>query len=60
MSAEPSTAPAGAFEHLLKERYSCRAFLPRPVDTATITRMLEIAQRTPAFYSTLLSNLTSR
>jgi nitroreductase len=49
MSAESSTTPAGAFEHLLKERYSCRAFLPRPVDTATIARMLEIAQRTPSW-----------
>ena len=49
MGAEPSTAPAGAFEHLLKERYSCRAFLPRQVDTATIARILEIAQRTPSW-----------
>ena len=49
MEAEPSTAPSGAFEQLLKERYSCRAFLPRQVDTATITRMLEIAQRTPSW-----------
>jgi nitroreductase len=49
MAAEPSIAPSGAFEHLLRERYSCRAFLPREVDTATITRMLEIAQRTPSW-----------
>ena len=49
MSAEPSTTPAGAFERLLQERYSCRAFLPRQVGTATITRMLEIAQRTPSW-----------
>ena len=49
MSAEPSTAAAGAFERLLQDRYSCRAFLPRQVDMATITRILEIAQRTPSW-----------
>ena len=49
MSAEPSTTPSGAFERLLQERYSCRAFLPRQIDTATITRMLQIAQRTPSW-----------
>ncbi len=49
MSAELSTTPSDAFERLLKERYSCRAFLPRQVDTAAITRMLEIAQRTPSW-----------
>lgn len=49
MSAEPSTVAAGAFERLLKDRYSCRAFLPRQVDTAAIRRMLEIAQRTPSW-----------
>ncbi len=49
MGTEPSTTPSGAFERLLKERYSCRAFLPRQVDTATITRILEIAQRTPSW-----------
>ena len=45
----PPPPPSGAFEHLLKERYSCRAFLPQQVDTATITRILEIAQRTPSW-----------
>ena len=49
MSAEPSATPSSAFEHLLKERYSCRAFLPQQVETAAITRMLEIAQRTPSW-----------
>ncbi|MBK5104964.1 MAG: nitroreductase family protein [Burkholderiales bacterium] len=49
MSAEPAPTPSGAFEQLLKDRYSCRAFLPRQVETATITRMLEIAQRTPSW-----------
>ena len=41
--------PSGAFEHLLRERYSCRAFLPQQVETATIARILEIAQRTPSW-----------
>jgi len=49
MSAAPSSTPSGAFERLLKERYSCRAFLPQQVDTATIERVLEIAQRTPSW-----------
>jgi nitroreductase len=47
--SETPIAPADAFERLLKDRYSCRAFLKRQVDTATITRMLEIAQRTPSW-----------
>jgi nitroreductase len=49
MSSNQATTPSGAFEQLLKERYSCRAFLPQQVDTAAITRMLEIAQRTPSW-----------
>ena len=39
----------GAFEQLLADRYSCRAFLPRPVERAVIERILEIAQRTPSW-----------
>lgn len=49
MSTEPSTTLSAAFEHLLKERYSCRAFLPQQVETAVIVRALEIAQRTPSW-----------
>jgi len=49
MSAEPSDPPSAVFERLLTERYSCRAYLPHQVDTPTITRMLEIAQRTPSW-----------
>jgi nitroreductase len=49
MTAVTSTPPSEAFWRLLAERYSCRAFLPRQVDTATITQMLEIAQRTPSW-----------
>ena len=40
---------AESFERLLRERYSCRAFQKREVDTPTITRILEIAQRTPSW-----------
>lgn len=38
-----------AFEAVLKRRYSCRGFLPRPVERATIERLLEVAQRTPSW-----------
>ena len=38
-----------AFETLLKRRYSCRGFLPKPVPRATIERLLEVAQRTPSW-----------
>ncbi len=38
-----------AFEALLKQRYSCRGFLARPVERATIERLLEVAQRTPSW-----------
>jgi nitroreductase len=37
------------FEQLLAKRYSCRAFLPQPVERATIERILEVAQRTPSW-----------
>jgi len=49
MTAERVTAAAGAFDRLLQERYSCRAFVPRQVDTPAIERILEIAQRTPSW-----------
>ena len=43
--------PAGLeqFEQLLAGRYSCRAFLSRPVGRAMIERILEVAQRTPSW-----------
>jgi nitroreductase len=43
--------PAGLdqFEQLLARRYSCRAFLPRPVGRGVIDRILEVAQRTPSW-----------
>lgn len=37
------------FGRLLQRRYSCRGFLPRPVERATIERVLEAAQRTPSW-----------
>ncbi|HTP61151.1 MAG TPA: nitroreductase [Burkholderiales bacterium] len=37
------------FAQLLAGRYSCRAFLPRPVERATIEKILELAQRTPSW-----------
>jgi nitroreductase len=48
MSA-PSTPSSETLQRLLTERYSCRAFLPRQVETSAITHMLEIAQRTPSW-----------
>ncbi len=38
-----------AFDKLLAARYSCRGFLPRPVDRSVIERILEVAQRTPSW-----------
>ena len=49
MVPESSATLTESFECLLKERHSCRGFLKRQVDTATITRILEIAQRTPSW-----------
>ena len=44
MQSEPEL-----FERLLAARYSCRAFLPQPVATETIERILALAQRTPSW-----------
>jgi nitroreductase len=43
--------PAGLeqFEQLLVQRYSCRAFLPQPVERTLIERILEVAQRAPSW-----------
>jgi nitroreductase len=38
-----------AFEAILKRRYSCRGYLPTPVERATIERLLDVAQRTPSW-----------
>lgn len=37
------------FEQLLRTRHSCRAYLPRPVPTATMAAVLETAQRTASW-----------
>ena len=37
------------FERLLQQRYSCRGFLAKPVERATIERILEVAQRTASW-----------
>lgn len=42
-------AEADALAQLLGDRYSCRGFLPRPVERPLIERILEIAQRTPSW-----------
>jgi nitroreductase len=39
----------GVLEELLRERYSCRAFLPDPVPRPTIDRVLTVAQRTASW-----------
>jgi len=40
---------ADVLEKLLKERHSCRAFLPQPVDPAVQRSFLEVAQRTSSW-----------
>ena len=49
MTEDHAAAPSAAFAALLEARYSCRAYLAREVDRATIVRILEIAQRTPSW-----------
>jgi nitroreductase len=39
----------GVIEELLGERFSCRAFLPKPVERATIERILVAAQKTASW-----------
>ena len=46
--SESANLTAG-LETLLMRRYSCRAFLPRPVPRATIERILAIAQRSASW-----------
>lgn len=40
---------AATLDRLLRERHSCRAFLPDPVPRPTIARILEMAQRTASW-----------
>lgn len=37
------------FEQVVRERYSCRRYLQKPVATETIRRILEVAQQTPSW-----------
>ena len=39
----------GVLEELLNERYSVRAFLPKPVPRETLDRLLMVAQRTASW-----------
>src|ERR1700753_4302316 len=39
----------GVLEELLNERYSVRAFLPKPVPRETIEHVLKVAQRTASW-----------
>ncbi len=39
---------AGVFEEVVRGRRSLRAFLPHPVNTATLQRVFEVAQRAPS------------
>lgn len=41
-----------ALEQLLADRWSCRGYLPEPVDDATLERLLALAQRTPSWCNT--------
>src|SRR5437016_4332680 len=43
---------AAMLRRLLDERHSCRAFQDRPVERATIARILDIAQRSPSWCNT--------
>ena len=45
-------AAATVLETLLRERWSCRAFLDRQVPRATIEHLLTLAQRTPSWCNT--------
>ncbi|GAA3909205.1 nitroreductase [Microbacterium invictum] len=48
----PPADPSGPLEQLLRERWSCRAFEPRQVETATIERMFTLAQLAPSWCNT--------
>lgn len=50
MSSSPDAA--SVLESLLRERWSCRAFLPDPVPESDIRRLLTIAQRSPSWCNT--------
>ena len=51
MTSLPSTdaAASGTLQRLLDRRYSCRGFLPAPVERGVIERILRLAQRTASW-----------
>ena len=49
MDTQTDTAPIDILEHLLGERFSCRAFRSDPVPRATIERILTAAQKTASW-----------
>jgi nitroreductase len=49
MPATGKEAREEAFDALLAERHSCRAYLPQPVEDRVIIRILELAQRTASW-----------
>ncbi len=49
MSTDLGLRPIDIVEDLLRQRHSCRAFLPKPVPRDTIERVLSVAQRTASW-----------
>jgi nitroreductase len=47
--AQATIAPDQVLERLLRNRHSCRGFLPTPVPRVTIRRILDLAQRTASW-----------
>jgi nitroreductase len=52
MTTDTHQTAQNVLETLLHERFSCRGFRPDQVDRPTITRMLELAQRSPSWCNT--------
>ncbi len=50
--AKPPAADEAALERLLAQRRSCRAFRSQPVARDTITRIVDLAQRSPSWCNT--------
>ncbi|MEG9224539.1 nitroreductase [Aeromicrobium sp. Sec7.5] len=48
----PSATPSSTVEQVLRDRWSCRGYLPEPVPRATVEQILEAAQRTPSWCNT--------
>jgi nitroreductase len=49
MTMDTELRPIDTVDRLLRERHSCRAFLPKPVPRAVIDRVLDVAQRTASW-----------